>query len=63
MKAWLQNLGHEDVLTTLTSYRRVPVHQPGELIRAVGVTVVEPLQAARIEALQSILNDLKRQSP
>lgn len=34
MKAWSQNLGHNDVLTTLTSYGAVPVHRQGELIRA-----------------------------
>ena len=34
MKAWSQNLGHEQVLTTFTSYGKVPVHRQGELIRA-----------------------------
>ena len=34
MKAWSQNLGHDDVLTTFTSYGHVPVHRQGELIRA-----------------------------
>jgi hypothetical protein len=34
MKAWSQNLGHADVLTTFTSYGQVPVHRQGELIRA-----------------------------
>lgn len=32
-KAWSQNLGHEDVLTTFTSYGTVPAHRQGELIR------------------------------
>ncbi|WP_447726632.1 tyrosine-type recombinase/integrase [Sphingomonas koreensis] len=36
MKAWSQNVGHKDVLTTLTSYGQVPVHRQGELIRAAG---------------------------
>ena len=36
MKAWSQNLGHTDVLTTFTSYGTVPVHRQGELIRAAG---------------------------
>ena len=36
MKAWSQNLGHADVLTTFTSYGTVPVHRQGELIRAAG---------------------------
>ena len=34
MKAWSQNLGHADVLTTFTSYGSVPAHRQGELIRA-----------------------------
>lgn len=33
MKAWSQNLGHEKVLTTFTSYGQVSVHRQGELIR------------------------------
>jgi hypothetical protein len=36
MKAWSQNLGHADVLTTFTSYGAVPAHRQGELIRAAG---------------------------
>ena len=36
MKAWSQNLGHADVLTTFNSYGAVPVHRQGELIRAAG---------------------------
>jgi integrase len=36
MKAWSQNLGHADVLTTFTSYGHVPAHRQGELIRATG---------------------------
>ena len=34
MKAWSQNLGHTDVLTTFTSYGTVAMHRQGELIRA-----------------------------
>lgn len=33
MKAWSQNLGHADVMTTLTSYGTIPTHRQGELIR------------------------------
>lgn len=36
MKAWSQNLGHADVLTTFTSYGNVPTHRQGELIRRQG---------------------------
>jgi integrase len=34
LKAWSQNLGHADVLTTLTSYGTITDHRQGELIRA-----------------------------
>jgi site-specific recombinase XerD len=56
MKAWSQNLGHEDVLTTLTSYGRVPVHQQGELIRtARAIEDSAKLSPEQVAALQSIL--------
>ena len=36
-KAWSQNLGHEQVSTTLTSYGAVPHHRQGEIILSLGV--------------------------
>lgn len=36
MKAWSQNLGHADVMTTFTSYGTVPAHRQGDLIKAAG---------------------------
>lgn len=33
LKAWSQNLGHESVMTTLTSYGKIAPHRQGELIR------------------------------
>ena len=33
LKAWSQNLGHEDVLITLRSYGELPTHRQRELIR------------------------------
>lgn len=33
LKSWSQNLGHEGLLTTITSYGSVPTHRQGELIR------------------------------
>jgi integrase len=35
-KAWSQNLGHENVLTTLSSYGDVAGHRQAEIIRALG---------------------------
>jgi hypothetical protein len=36
MKAWSQNLGHEQMLTTFTSYGRIEEHRQGEIIKALG---------------------------
>jgi site-specific recombinase XerC len=36
LKAWSQNIGHSDPLTTFTSYGQIPTHRQGELIRARG---------------------------
>ena len=41
MKAWSQNLGHTDVLTTFLSYGQVPTHRQGELIQATSARRVE----------------------
>lgn len=38
-KAWSQNLGHERVMTTLTSYGTVAPHRQAELIRAMGAGI------------------------
>lgn len=53
-KAWSQNIGHEQVLTTLTSYGKVPAARQAELIRALGQghgEAGEADDAARIAAL------------
>ncbi len=54
MKAWTQNLGHNDMLTTLTSYGSVPLHKQGELIRAQAIGSIDtsdPLDDPDIRAL------------
>ena len=59
MKAWSQNLGHADVLTTFTSYGQVPAHRQGELIRALSEprpqcdTLDDPNVIALIRAIQA----------
>jgi len=58
-KAWSQNLGHEHVMTTLTSYGTVPAHRQGELIRGLGATrsraPVDPATVAQIIAVMEQL--------
>lgn len=40
MKAWSQNLGHDHVATTFTSYGQVPAHRQAEIIRGLGAPKV-----------------------
>ena len=58
MKAWSQNLGHADVMTTLTSYGTVPAHRQGELIRAGGAGAQGP-KAEQIAAIETMLAAFK----
>lgn len=37
LKAWSQNLGHEQMLTTLTSYGTIDLHRQAELIQKLGM--------------------------
>jgi integrase len=59
MKAWSQNLGHSDVLTTFTSYGGVPTTRQGELIKTLGQSrpqgdlLNDPDVAALIAAIQA----------
>jgi integrase len=41
-KAWSQNLGHEHVETTLTSYGSLSSHRQGELVRSVEAQTAQP---------------------
>ena len=55
MKAWSQNIGHADVMTTFTSYGQVPLHRQGHLIRAskafAAPAAITPEQFTAIKAL------------
>jgi integrase len=61
IKAWSQNLGHADVLTTFTSYGQVPTYRQGEIIRGLGQRSV-PLEASsdEVEVLERVLARAKR---
>lgn len=41
IKAWSQNLGHENVATTLTSYGTIDPHKQGEVIGAISLNPIE----------------------
>lgn len=51
-KAWSQNLGHEHVLTTFTSYGAVAPHRQAELIRGLGRPDVGETVEARLSRLE-----------
>lgn len=59
MKAWSQNIGHADVMTTFTSYGRVPVHRQGELIRARGANAAPGGHDGEVAALEAVLARMK----
>jgi integrase len=59
-KAWSQNLGHEQVLTTFSSYGQVAADRQAELIRRLGQRQGRDTQkAAMIERLIQVLQDGK----
>jgi hypothetical protein len=42
IKAWSQNLGHENIATTLTSYGTIDPHRQGEVIGGISLEATEP---------------------
>ncbi len=55
LKAWSQNLGHEQVLTTMTSYGAVSLPRQTEIIRSLGAPQDD--DAAAFAAFQAFRND------
>jgi integrase len=55
IKAWSQNLGHEHVATTMTSYGAIDPYQQGEILGAISLKAEEPDRdlLAKIRALVS----------
>ncbi|MHB2166479.1 tyrosine-type recombinase/integrase [Alsobacter sp. R-9] len=49
-KAWSQNIGHDGVLTTFTSYGAVPTYRQGEIIARLGVEQASPPAVAAADA-------------
>ena len=58
MKAWSQNLGHADVLTTFTSYGAVPVHRQGEFDPAAPQRRPQG-RSEQVAALEAVLATMK----
>jgi integrase len=58
-KAWSQNLGHEQVLTTFMSYGAVAKNRQGEIIRGLGVSR-QPAHLSAGGLAEDLLEELKR---
>ena len=61
MKAWSQNLGHANVLTTFTSYGAIPDHRQGELVKATG-TDASQSDIALHNQIAHLVRSAKRQA-
>ena len=63
LKAWSQNLGHEQVLTTLTSYGSVASHRQAEILRAIADRTGDPLTSEPLdpETVRRVLEHVARQ--
>jgi len=55
-KAWSQNLGHEHVQTTLTSYGTIGPHRQGELVRSVQIDA----QAGNPRSSEQLLAEIRK---
>jgi integrase/recombinase XerD len=62
-KAWSQNLGHEQVLTTFSSYGEVAHHRQAELIRGLKAQADnEPLNGAVLDQMMQLLERARHRS-
>lgn len=53
-KAWSQNLGHEHVLTTFSSYGSIPAHRQAAIIRGLSQPASADEKTAQPETLKQI---------
>jgi hypothetical protein len=60
MKAWSQNLGHADVLTTFTSYGQIQTYRQGELIRQAAELDGAAITAAEIAAMKALIGRVEQ---
>jgi integrase/recombinase XerD len=63
-KAWSQNLGHEQVLTTFTSYGEVSPHRQAEIIKGLAVERQTPVELEELsQRIAEIESRMKRDTP
>ena len=54
-KAWSQNLGHEKVMTTFTSYGEVPCQRQGEIIHE----LANPQESIPMDMVKAVIRKLQ----
>ena len=63
-KAWSQNLGHEQVLTTFTSYGEVSPHRQAEIIKGLAAERRTPIELEDLaQRIAKIESRMKRDTP
>jgi hypothetical protein len=59
-KVWSQNLGHDNCLTTFSSYGEIPPAQQGEIMRGLAKQGVAPADPVALDLLQKLAEQLGR---
>src|SRR5277367_1252794 len=59
-KAWSQNLGHDNCLTTFSSYGEIPAARQGEIIRGLAGVTAEADDQTDLEQLRKLAEKLAR---
>jgi integrase/recombinase XerD len=57
LKAWSQNLGHENISTTLTSYGKIDPHSQGEILAGLGL---KASNGDELDELEKMLRDIRK---
>jgi len=64
LKSWSQNLGHQGLLTTLTSYGTIPTERQGELIRlGLPKAASSPSPSVDPKLIAAVVRELQQRSP
>jgi len=61
-KAWSQNLGHDHVLTTFTSYGNLTQHRQDDILEAMAERVALPTDGPDPETMRIVVAHLVKQA-
>jgi integrase/recombinase XerD len=61
LKAWSQNLGHDHLLTTLTSYGALPEATQAELVAKLDGRVDEPISPELRQVAEQLINRIRNE--